>query len=278
MVLAAGGTLYVDEGKPAPGLIEKTAANLREIAPTAYFNVPRGLDMLLPLLREDAELRANFFSRLKMIFYAGTALPPHLWQGLEELSAADTGSRVFMTSSWGATETAPLVTSAFFDGGGAGNIGLPVPGAEMKLVPSGGKLEVRVRGPMVTPGYFDRPELTKEAFDEEGFYCIGDAVRFADPSRPEKGLLFDGRIAEDFKLLTGSWVYVGALRTAVIAALDPIAQDCVPTGEGYDEAGLLVFANVDAARKIASLGPDVEPERVLAEPPQIDASEITDKG
>lgn len=203
MVLANGGSLYVDEGKPVPGLIEKTAANLREIAPNLYFNVPRGFDVLLPFLEGDEQLARHFFSKLKLIFYAGAALPQNLWERLERKAQA-LGKRVAMVSSWGSTETSPMVTSVHFPIDRAGVIGIPAPGCELLLVPNGGKLEMRVRGPNVTPGYLKRPDLTAEAFDAEGFYKIGDAGRLADPQDPARGIVFDGRIAEDFKLASGT--------------------------------------------------------------------------
>ena len=298
MVLRNGGTLYVDAGKPAPGLIETTARNLKEIAPTMYFNVPRGFDLLLPFLESDADLRRNFFSRLDVAFYAGAALPQNLWERLARLAAAENASGLAMLSAWGSTETAPLATQVHFAIDRAGVIGLPVAGCEVKLVPSGGKLEARVRGPNVTPGYYRRDDFTREAFDEEGFYKIGDALRLADPADPAKGLVFDGRVAEDFKLATGTWVHVGAVRVRLIAAGDPLIQDIVLTGHDRDEVGALVFLNPAAAK---DLGPDAiraqiagalrtlaaepggsstYPTRalVMTEPPSIDADEITDKG
>jgi feruloyl-CoA synthase len=311
LVLANGGTLYIDEGKPAPGLIEKTVANLREVAPNLYFNVPRGFDVLLPFLENDAHLAAHFFSRLKVIFYAGAALPQNLWERLERL-AERLGRRVAMVSAWGSTETAPLVTSVHFPIERAGVIGLPAPGTELLFVPSGDKLEMRVRGPNVTPGYFKRPDLTAAAFDAEGFYKIGDAGRLADPNDPARGVVFDGRIAEDFKLLSGTWVHVGSLRVRAIAALAPVAQDVVIAGHDRAAVGLLVFPNpagcaslcpdLPAGTPLATLLADARVRArvaaglaalardgrgtsnyatralLLAEPPSIDANEITDKG
>lgn len=306
MVLYHGGTLIIDEGKPAPGLIEKTVANLRERPPTLYFNVPRGFEVLLPYLERDAELRARFFSRLRVIFYAGAALPPNLWDRLAAVTA-QAGARVLMTSAWGSTETSPLVTSVHYPIEHAGIIGLPAPGCTLKMVPREGKLELRVKGPNVTPGYHRQPELTAAAFDDEGFYCIGDAGRLADKADPRKGVVFDGRVAEDFKLTSGTWVHAGALRVAAIAAASPVVQDCVVAGEGQACAGLLVFLSEVGCRTVA---PDVPADRladdprirahllaglsahnegaassrrigrvlVLREPPQIDAGEITDKG
>lgn len=311
MILRNGGTLYIDAGKPAPGLVEKTVANLRDIAPTLYFNVPRGFDMILPFLERDDGLRDRFFSDLDTVFYAAAALPQNLWERLEKLSLAARGEKVVMTSAWGATETAPLAAGVHFPIDRAGVIGLPVPGTELKMIPNAGKLEMRVRGPNVTPGYYKRDDLTREAFDEDGFYKIGDAGKLADPDDPAKGILFDGRVAEDFKLLTGSWVSVGAVRIVAIAAGAPIIQDAVVTGHDRDEVGLLIFPSPAGAAKIAGLDPTtamavlVANETVrdrlrrglaaynakhpgsstrigrvllLTEPPSIDANEITDKG
>jgi feruloyl-CoA synthase len=296
MVLRNGGTMYIDGGKPMPGLIEVSAKNLKEISPTMYLSVPRGFDLLLPHLESDAELRRNFFRDLELVFYAGAALPPNLWQRIETLAIAEKGGALAMVSAWGSTETAPKTTCVHFHIDRAGVVGLPTPGAEVKLVPSGGKLEARVRGPNVTPGYFRSPEITRAAFDEEGFYRIGDALKFADPDAPEKGLVFDGRVAEDFKLTTGTWVHVGALRVKLIAACNPLLQDAVITGHDRDEVGAIVFLSPavkdkspeEIRRAISNAlsllaregGSSTHPKRVLImqEPPSIDAGEITDKG
>jgi feruloyl-CoA synthase len=296
MVLRNGGALYVDGGKPAPGLIEVTAKNLAEISPTVYFNVPRGFDLLMPMLEADAALRRNFFRELDMVFYAGAALPQNLWERLEKLAVAEKNGELAMISSWGSTETAPSAAAVHYHIERAGVIGLPNPGCELKLVPAAGKLEVRVRGPNVTPGYYRREDLTREAFDAEGFYRIGDAMKFADPAVPEKGLVFDGRVAEDFKLTTGTWVHAGAVRVKLIAAGNPVIQDAVITGHDRDEVGALVFlspaakelapqavrATIAAALRAlaAEGGSSMHPTRalVLEEPPSIDAGEITDKG
>ena len=297
LILRNGGTLYIDGGKPAPGLIEVTAKNLREISPTMYFNVPRGFDLLMPTLETDAQLRANFFRELDMVFYAGAALPQNLWERLENLALKEKGGALSMISSWGSTETAPSAAAVHYPIERAGVIGLPNPGCELKLVPAAGKLEVRVKGPNVTPGYYRRDDLTKAAFDEEGYYRIGDAMKFADPAAPEKGLVFDGRVAEDFKLTTGTWVHVGAIRVKLIAAGNPVIQDAVITGHDRDEIGALIFLNpavvkdlsVEAVQKkiseaLALLskegGSSTHPKRalIMAEPPQIDGNEITDKG
>ena len=200
LVLDNGGSLYIDEGKPLPGAIAATAKNLKEIAPTIYFNVPKGFEALLPHLRADADLRKNFFSRLKVLFYAGAGLQQYVWDELQEMSVATCGERVIFISSIGSTETSPLAIACNWDFPRPGNIGLPAPGVELKLVPNEGKLEARLKGPNITPGYWRRPDLTQEAFDEEGYYKIGDALKFVDAADPSQGLLFDGRLAEDFKL------------------------------------------------------------------------------
>ncbi|MCM2289557.1 MAG: feruloyl-CoA synthase [Sulfuritalea sp.] len=310
-VLCWGGSFYIDGGKPAPGLLDKTVRNLTEIAPTQYFSVPRAYDMLVPLLRDNAALRRNFFSRLQIIFYAGAALPQHLWEELDRLARMELGEPVTMLSSWGSTETAPAATDCHFQAVRSGVIGVPIPGTELKLVPVADKLEVRVKGPNVFPGYWKQPKLTQAAFDEEGYYMIGDAVEFVDPARPEQGLLFDGRVAEDFKLLTGTWVHVGSLRVAGIDALSPVAQDIVVTGHDRDEIGFLVFPNMSECRRLAGLPADAPADQVLghpmvkervreglvrmkregggsstypsrlllmAEPPSTETGEITDKG
>jgi feruloyl-CoA synthase len=291
LVLRNGGTLYVDGGKPVPGLIETTARNLAEVAPTMYFNVPRGFDLLLPFLEKDAALRRNFFRDLDMVFYAAAALPQNLWDRLLALSKQEQKAPA-MLSAWGSTETSPLATSVHFKMERPGVIGLPVAECELKLVPAAGKLEVRVRGPNVTPGYYKRPDLTLAAFDEEGFYRIGDAVKLADPADPAKGVVFDGRVAEDFKLSTGTWVHVGALRMKLIAAGDPLIQDAVITGHDRDEIGALVFPSpaakgIDVGAKLDQILQAFSSEpsstriarlMVMSEPPSIDANEITDKG
>jgi feruloyl-CoA synthase len=312
LVLRNGGTLYIDGGKPAPGLFATSLANLRSVMPTVYFNVPRGFDMLIAALRGDDELRRSFFGEVKFAFYAGAALPQNLWDAIEELSIRTVGRALPMVSAWGSTETSPLATDCHFQAKRSGNIGVPVPGTELKLVPSGDKLEVRVRGPNVTPGYWKAPELTAQAFDADGFYLIGDAVTLADPDRPEFGLFFDGRVAEDFKLNSGTWVSVGTLRVAGISALSPLAQDIVVSGHGGDQVRFLVFPNIAACRAQAGLADSADASEVIghdkvragiaaglaklkaqsggsssahatrallpAEPASVDGGEITDKG
>lgn len=257
LILRNGGTLHIDAGKPAPGMFQTTVDNLREIAPTIYFNVPRGFQMLAPYLEQDAEFRDYFFSNLDTIFYAAAALPQDLWERFEKLSVAALGKKIAMTSAWGLTESAPLATGVHFPIARAGVIGLPVPGTELKMLPSAGKLELRLRGPNITPGYFRRDDLTQEAFDKDGFYRTGDAGKFADPDDPSKGILFDGRVAEDFKLLTGSWVSTGMVRVAAISACTALIQDAVVTGHDRDDIGLLIIPNVAGIAKIAGLSPDV---------------------
>jgi feruloyl-CoA synthase len=301
MMLRNGGTIHIDAGKPAPGLVETSVRNLKEVSPTIYFNVPRGFDLLLPFLEKDAGLRASFFRKLDLMVYAGAALPQNLWERMQQLALAERGARIPLISAWGSTETAPLATGVHYPVDRAGIIGLPVPGCELKLVPAAGKLEVRVKGPNVTPGYYGRDDLTKAAFDEEGFYRIGDALKFADPENPGLGLAFDGRIAEDFKLSTGTWVHVGMARVKLIAAGDPLIQDAVITGQEKREVGALVFLNAAAVKagglddsgvrsrlraamkKLAAetgAGSSTHPVRalIMSEPPSIDANEITDKG
>ena len=312
LVLDRGGSLYIDEGKPMPGAIEATARNLRDIAPTIYFNVPKGFEMLLPHLSEDRALRETFFSRLKVMFYAGAGLSQHVHDALQQLAIKTVGERIMFLTSLGSTETAPAALACSWESEHVGNIGLPLPGLELKLVPNEGKLETRIRGPNITPGYWRAPALTAEAFDEEGFYKIGDALKFADAAEPAKGLMFDGRIAEDFKLATGTWVSVGPLRMAFITHCAPLVRDVVLAGPDRDELAALIIPDVEACRKLAAdLPPDAaaaavlahpqvrtafercldelsDPSRgtsarigraiLLAEPPSLDVGEVTDKG
>ena len=311
LVLDNGGSLYIDEGKPLPGAIAATARNLKEIAPTIYFNVPKGFEALLPHLRSDAELRRNFFSRLKVMFYAGAGLQQYVWDELIEMSVETTGERILMLSSIGSTETAPAALACSWDFDRPGNIGLPLPGVDLKLVPNEGKLEARLKGPHITPGYWKRPDLTKDAFDAEGYYKIGDALKFVDAADPSKGLLFDGRLAEDFKLASGTWVSTGALRVQFVDHFAPLVCDAVIAGADRDDVTALVFPDIEACRKLAGLPADATPAAVLGdarvreefrkrlsalarqstggstrvcrlalmeEPPSLDAGEATDKG
>jgi feruloyl-CoA synthase len=298
LVLNHGGSLYIDEGKPVPGLIEKTVRNLRDVAPTIYFNVPRGYEALLPFLRDDRQLRETFFSRLGLMQYAAAVLPQPIWQAYEELALATCGERIRWITGYGATETAPAAMFTSAGAARAGSVGLPVDGVEMKLAPVADKLEARFRGPSITPGYWRQPELTQAAFDEEGYYRTGDALRFVDAADPRQGFEFDGRTTEDFKLGTGTWVSVGPLRAKINAACSPLVQDVVITGHDRDRLGALVFPNpvvcrdLDAAALRARLQPvfdrlarestgsstRIARAMVMETPPSIDASEVTDKG
>jgi feruloyl-CoA synthase len=297
MVLSHGGSLTIDEGRPVPGLIEKTVANLREVKPNFLFNVPRGYDMLLPYLENDLEFARTFFENLEGIFYAAAALPQSLWERLEAVARKVRSRPLWFTSSWGSTETAPAATTVHWRIDRAGCIGLPLPGIELKFLPNGGKLEMRVRGPSIFPGYRDNPEANAAAFDEEGYYRIGDAGKLVDESRPERGVAFDGRVAEDFKLMSGTWVSVGSVRIRSVSACAPHVSDAVVTGHDREEVGLLVFLTPQAktlpietvretivaglrAIKAEGGGTSQCPTRalILDEPPTVDDGEITDKG
>jgi feruloyl-CoA synthase len=312
MTLYNGGTLYIDDGRPTTHGIAETVRNLREIAPTVYFNMPRGYDLLLGYFRDDAQLRDNFFSRLKFMFYAGAALSQPLWDGYRKFMMEACGERVLIATGLGATETAPMALQCTWDCERAGVIGIPMPGVEAKLVPSGDKIEIRVKGPNVTPGYWRDPELTRDAFDEEGYYKFGDAVRFVDPADINRGLLFDGRFAEDFKLASGTFVNVGPLRSKIIHAFAPYVIDAVITGHDQNFLGMMLVPNLEACRALAAGSPAgapaaeilrcdavtskftallesfaaqatgnsnrVERAIILEEPPSLDAGEITDKG
>ncbi|MGA7483827.1 MAG: feruloyl-CoA synthase [Bradyrhizobium sp.] len=250
LVLFNGGTMYLDAGKPMPGGIEETVRNLREISPTVYFNVPKGYESLLPYLRDDAHLRHMFFDKLQAMFFSGAAMSPYIWNSLDELSVQETGFRVPMLTGLGATETAPLCLLATPETSRSGHIGLPVLGNEVKLVPRNGKLELRAKGPNVTPGYWREPQLTAAAFDEEGFYKFGDAAKPADAADLAAGLDFDGRIAEDFKLASGTWVSVGPLRARFTAACAPLVRDVVIAGINRDEITAVVVLDIDGCRLI----------------------------
>ena len=310
LVLNNGGTLYIDEGKPTPALMHETLRNLRDIAPTLYFNVPTGFEAIANAMKQDAELRRNFLSRVKMFFYAGAALAQPVWDSLFESEEAEIGERIVMTSGLGMTESSPYGLFVTSPNVKAGDLGLPTPGLELKLVPIDGKLEIRYRGPNITPGYWRGPEATAEAFDDEGFFCTGDAVTWIDPQDKHQGLRFDGRIAEDFKLATGTFVSVGPLRGRVIAGGAPYVQDVVVTGLNRKEVGALIFPT-PAVRTLVDLPADAPMSEVLkqravlqkfqslvtdlsltatgsanrvarlmllADPPSIDKGEITDKG
>ncbi len=314
IVLNNGGTLYIDEGKPTPTGMQQTLANLREVAPTLYFNVPKGFEELATAMEADSRLRDHFFSRVQCFMYAGAGLSQAVWNRIDALAVAARGTKVPMITGLGMTETAPSCMFAVGPNVRSGHIGLPCPGVGVKLVPNAegsGKTEVRFRGPNVMPGYWRAPQQSAEAFDEEGYYRTGDAVAWVDPADPQKGLAFDGRIAEDFKLSSGTFVSVGPLRAAVIAAGEPLVQDAVVAGINRDDLGLLIFPRVDEARRLfglpaglnaaavlsspaalaffqdllnrlwkAGTGSANRPARllVLHEPPHIDRGEVTDKG
>jgi len=310
LVLFNGGTLYIDDGKPVPGQIERTVENLRLVSPTLYFNVPAGYAQLVPIMERDEAFRDRFFARLQMLFHAAAALPRDLSERLDALARGARGEAVFMSAGWGATETAPVATAIHYPSPDIGVIGLPLPGVELKMVPVGSKLEMRVRGPSVMPGYLRQPDLTASVFDEDGFYRIGDAGRFADPDHPEKGIVFDGRVAEDFKLMTGTWVNAGKLRTQVLAAASPVLQDAVITGHDRAFVGVMAWINLRACQDLCGTGKEdaatlirhpkviarlrqglarhnrthpgssmrIARVLLLALPPDTDAGEITDKG
>jgi feruloyl-CoA synthase len=264
LVLFNGGTFYIDEGKPMPGAIEETVRNLREIAPTWYFTVPKGFEMLLPYLRSDAELRRNFFSRVKLLWFAGAGIAQHVFDEIQEFAVQSCGEQILFLTGFGSTETAPFALARTWQSENAANMGLPAAGMDLKLVPSKGKLEARVRGPNITPGYWRQPEITAQAFDEEGFYRLGDTFKFADPNDPRQGLLFDGRIAEDYKLSTGTWVSVGPLRARFIDHFAPYVRDVVFAGPDRDDVVALVFPDIEACRKLEpGLEVDAAPAAVL---------------
>ena len=261
LTLFNGGSMYLDAGKPTPAGIAETIRNLRDIAPTVYFNVPKGYESLLPHLRADARLREMFFSRLHAMFFSGAALSPYVWNGLDELSVQTTGKRVPMLTGLGATETSPFFMCVTPRTSRSGHVGLPVPGNDAKLVPNNGKMEVRAKGPNVTPGYWRQPELTVKAFDDEGYYIFGDALKAVDPDDFAAGFDFDGRISEDFKLVSGTWVSVGPLRARFVGACAPLVRDVVVAGINRDELAALVILDLDGCRV---LNPDLPPGDLMA--------------
>ncbi len=310
MVVYHGGTMYIDDGKPTPALMHETLRNLREVAPTVYFNVPTGFEAIANAMKTDAGLRRNLLSRVRLFFYAGAALAQPVWDTLHQVQEAELGERIVMGTGLGMTESGPFGLYITSPEVRSGDLGLPAPGLELKLVPVQGKTEVRYRGPNITPGYWRNPEATAEAFDDEGFFCTGDAVTWIDPANHHRGLRFDGRIAEDFKLATGTFVSVGPLRGRIIAAGAPFVQDAVITGLNRNEVGAMLFPTA-AVRGLAGLPADAPLAEVLAhpavlahfqqvlndlaaqatgsanrvarlvllaEPPSIDRGEVTDKG
>jgi feruloyl-CoA synthase len=310
MVMFNGGTLYIDDGKPTPALMEETLRNLREIAPTVYFNVPTGFEAIANAMKTDAVLRRNLLSRVQMFFYAGASLAQPIWDGLFEAQEKEIGERIVMTTGLGMTESGPFAIFVTNPNVKAGDLGVPTPGMELKLVDMNGKTEVRYRGPNITPGYWRAPLETAEHYDIEGFFCSGDAVKWIDETDPHQGLKFDGRIAEDFKLATGTFVSVGPLRARIVNAGAPYIQDAVLTGINLKEVGAMVFptlavrglSGLDAsapmadvlasepvishfqtivnelARQATGSASRIARMCLLAEPPTIDRGEITDKG
>jgi feruloyl-CoA synthase len=311
IALYNGGSFYIDDGSATPEGMKRTARNLSEIAPTIYFNVPKGYEFLVEHLSGNAALRDNFFSQLKVMQYAGASLAQHVWDGLDAAARAATGQRIRIITGYGSTETAPFAFTTTWTVDRAGLVGLPAAGMEIKLVPGDEKLELRLRGPNVTPGYWKQVDKTAEAFDEEGYYKIGDALKFADPEDLAKGFVFDGRVTEDFKLATGTWVNAGGVRIGAIGAGAPLLRDLVLTGLDRNFIGALIFPDLEACRRLAGLdatasGAEIAAHAVvraavqerfdalagkatgsashiaravlLAAPPSIDAGEITDKG
>ncbi|MBR0691936.1 AMP-binding protein [Bradyrhizobium lablabi] len=310
-VLVDGGTLYIDDGRPMPGQFEETIKNLHEVSPTYYANVPAGYAALAAAMEKDDALCHSFFKNLSIMAYGGARLPDDLYDRMQALAVKTTGERIVFYTGWGSTETAPTSTGTYWDTERVGLIGLPFPGVELKMVPCGSKYELRLRGVNVTPGYFGQFELTKKMFDEEGFYCIGDAGVFVDPDDPVKGIIFAGRVVEDFKLTTGTFVHVGSLRTDAIAAATPVVHDALVAGQDRPFVGLLCWPNLHACRQLLG-NPEARYEEVvrhpdviaclkkglqthnasttgassmrvaramlMVEPPSIDGNELTDKG
>jgi feruloyl-CoA synthase len=264
-VLTEGGALYIDDGRPMPGMIEETLRNLREISPTYYANVPSGYAALAAAMEKDDALCRSFFKNLGLMAYGGARLPDDLYERMQVLAVRATGGRIVFYTGWGSTETAPTSTGTYWNTERVGLIGLPFPGVELKMVPVGSKYELRLRGVNVTPGYFGRPDLTKAAFDEEGYYCIGDAGVFVEPGDPAQGIVFAGRVVEDFKLTTGTFVHVGSLRTDAIAAATPVVQDALVAGQDRPYVGLLAWPNLHACRQIAG-DPDASYEDIVKHP------------
>ena len=311
-VLYNGGSYYIDDGRPVPGQFERTVRNLREIKPNYYFNVPKAYEFLIPFLRRDRALRTGFFERVQMMFYAAAGLPQFIWDALDEIALATVGERILMVTGLGMTETAPFMLCANWPDGFAGLVGVPAPGIEFKLAPTDRKFEARMKGPSMTPGYWRQPELTATLYDAEGYLKTGDAVRLLDERDAGKGIVFDGRIAEDFKLLTGTWVSVGPLKTRIVLHFAPYVRDVVMTGADRDELGALFFADTEACRALCPELPPEAPDEavlrheavrrrfeelltelagtatgsatrvvrgmILEEPPSIDKHEMTDKG
>ncbi len=266
LALYNGGTYYIDGGTPSPSGIGETIRNLREISPTWYFNVPAGYELLVEAMERDAALRESFFRRLKLMMYAGAGMAQHTWRRLCEMAVETVGARILLATGLGSTETAPFALFCTEEQEAPGNVGVPAPGVTLKLAPVGDKLEARLKGPNVTPGYWRDPELTAKAFDEEGFYRLGDALRFAVPSDPARGFLFDGRLAENFKLRTGTWVAVGALRARLVDQFGGLVRDAVIAGEDRDELGALLLPFLPALRPLVPDEARLDDAAIIAHP------------
>ncbi|HXW04238.1 MAG TPA: feruloyl-CoA synthase [Vicinamibacterales bacterium] len=269
IALYNGGTLYIDDGRPTAGGFAETVENLREVATTAYFNVPRGYDLLVPRLREDAGLRQHFFSRLRMLFCAAAALRQQTADDLQAMAVDEHGDPIPLVTGLGATESAPFALCAGAAAFTGGRVGVPVPGVELKLAPVDRKLEARLRGPNITPGYWRDDALTRAAFDGEGFYRMGDALAFVNPADPSKGFVFEGRLAEDFKLSSGTWVHVGLLRGRFLAHFGDLVQDVAIAAPDREFVGALIFPNLETCRTIAG-SPTAPPRDVLRHPAVLD--------
>jgi feruloyl-CoA synthase len=290
IALYNGGSLYIDDGRPTAQGFDETARNLREIATSACFNVPKGFEMLAQCMQHDETLRRTFFSKVQVLFYAAAGLSQHIWDELQELAVAACGEKILMMTGLGATETAPAALFTGIEGAASGLIGLPLPGVALKLAPVGEKLEARLRGPLITPGFWRDEELTRASFDEEGFYRMGDAVQFADPHDRLRGFRFDGRLNEDFKLSTGTWVSAGPLRMKLLAHFGSLAQDVVLVGPDRDYLTAMIVPGAGAsaegirtvlnvlARSATGSSTQVRRAVILTESPSIEAGEMTDKG
>ncbi|MDP2548414.1 feruloyl-CoA synthase [Oceanobacter sp. 4_MG-2023] len=311
LVLFNGGSLYIDQGKPVPKAMPVTLDNLRDISPTVYFNVPKGFELLAQGLKDNPDVAANFYRHLNVMYFAGAGLAQHVWDALDELAIQHTGRKVPMLTGLGSTETGPAALFASIEECASGVVGVPAPGTDIKLVPNGGKLEARIRGLSITPGYWRDAEKTATAYDEEGFYCLGDALKFIDEQQPDRGFYFDGRVSEDFKLDTGTWVSVGSLRPFVIHHCAPYVQDLVIAGRDRGYISILVFPDLSQLHQLTELPADASASELVshprtrevfgrlltemaasstgssnrvqrlvieARPPQLDAHEITDKG
>jgi feruloyl-CoA synthase len=266
MAFYNGGTFHVDTGRPTPALIGETLRNLRDVSPNWFFNVPVGYELMVEAMKADPDLAECFFRDLKLMMYAGAAMAEHTWADLDALAVKVTGKRVFLSTGLGATETAPHALFNLRQSDVPGNVGVPAKGVVLKLVPKEGRWEAHIKGPSVTPGYWKNDELTRAAFDEEGFYNFGDALRFADPEDPAKGFFFDGRTAENFKLATGTWVGVGPLRAKLIDALQGLVRDLVIAGEGRNELGALLVPFRPAIERIVPGGAALPDEELVAAP------------